>query len=142
MNHTLIRPLVLAVLLLGAGACKQDFLVETDPNAIAAADFYMTENDVRLGLNGAYQSLRNNNGIAEGSGLFSEERSDNTGRNDNQSNAGEPFQFNDFSLLPSNTFLKTHWLALYQIVARANQVLDGSEKVTYAQAATKTNYQA
>lgn len=134
--------LVLSTLLIATGACKQDFLVETDPNSIAAADFYATENDVRLGLNGAYQSLRSNNAVAEGSGLFSEERSDNTGRNDNQSNAGEPFQFNDFSLLPSNTYLKTHWLSLYQIVTRANQVLDGSEKVSYAQTTTKATYQA
>ncbi|GAB2599655.1 RagB/SusD family nutrient uptake outer membrane protein [Spirosoma areae] len=131
---------VLTPLLLGA--CSQDFLVQTDPNAVAAADYYRTENDVLLGLNGVYQALRNNNGIAEGSGLYAEQRSDNTGTNDNQSNAGEPFQFNDFSLLPSNTYLKSHWLALYQIVARANQLLAGMETVTFAKPETKAQYQA
>lgn len=132
---------VAGLLFLMAG-CSQDFLVQTDPNAISAANFYQSENDVLLGLNGVYQSLRANNGLAEGSALYSEERSDNTGRNDNQSNAGEPFQFNDFSLLPSNTYLKSHWLALYQIVTRANQLLAGSESVTFANADTKTQYQA
>lgn len=128
--------------MLSMASCSEDFLVKTDPNAIAAADFYQTENDVLLGLNGAYQSLRNNNGIAEGSGLYAEQRSDNTGTNDNQSNAGEPFQFNDFSILPSNTYLRSHWLALYQIVTRANQVLAGMEGIPFANPQTKAQYQA
>jgi starch-binding outer membrane protein, SusD/RagB family len=131
---------VLGLLLLGS--CSQDFLVENNPNAIPTADYYKSENDVLLGLNGVYQALRDNNGIAENSGLFSEERSDNTGRNDNQSNAGEPFQFNAFAILPSNSYLQTHWNALYQIITRANYVLAGSETVTYAKPETKTQYQA
>ncbi|AQG77930.1 RagB/SusD family nutrient uptake outer membrane protein [Spirosoma montaniterrae] len=141
MKPTYIKISVLATML-SMASCSEDFLVKTDPNAIAAADFYQTENDVLLGLNGAYQSLRNNNGIAEGSGLYAEQRSDNTGTNDNQSNAGEPFQFNDFSILPSNTYLRSHWLALYQIVTRANQVLAGMEGIPFANPQTKAQYQA
>jgi hypothetical protein len=124
------------------GSCSQDFLVETNPNAIATADYYKTENDVLLALNGVYNALRDNSGIAEGSGLYSEERSDNTGRNDNQSNAGEPFQFNAFAILPSNSYLQTHWTSLYQTITRANYVLAGSETVTYAKADMKVQYQA
>ena len=141
MNPTYIRILFLGAVL-SMASCSQEFLVETDPNAVAAEGFYQSENDVLLGLNGAYQSLRNNNGLAEGSGLYAEQRSDNTGTNDNQSNAGEPFQFNDFSLLASNTYLKSHWLALYQIVTRANQVLAGMEDVTFVKPETKAQYQA
>ncbi|RYC71396.1 RagB/SusD family nutrient uptake outer membrane protein [Spirosoma sordidisoli] len=141
MNPTYVRILLLSATL-SMASCGQEFLVKTDPNAIAAADFYQSENDALLGLNGAYQALRNNNGLAEGSGLFNEQRSDNTGTNDNQSNAGEPFQFNDFSILPSNTYLKSHWLALYQIVTRANQVLAGTETLTFSNPQTKAQYQA
>lgn len=141
MNAKFLNILPLAALLAMA-SCSQDFLVRTDPNAVTPEAFYQTENDVQLGLNGVYQALRNNNGLAEGSGLYAEQRSDNTGTNDNQSNAGEPFQFNDFSLLPSNTYLKSHWLALYQIITRANQVLAGMERVTFAKPETKAQYQA
>ena len=141
MNQLKHRFLLLAAVLLLNG-CSQDFLVETDPNAVSVTDYYQTENDVQLAVNGAYQALRTNDGLAEGSSLYAEQRSDNTGTNDNQSNAGEPFQFNDFSILPTNTYLKRHWLALYQIVARANQVLAGLESVTFAKPDTKTQYQA
>ncbi|HEV7379547.1 MAG TPA: RagB/SusD family nutrient uptake outer membrane protein, partial [Dyadobacter sp.] len=102
-------------------ACSTDFIDLEDPNAVSNASYYQSPGDVEAAVNGIYNSLRNGNGIGETSGLFSEERSDNTGRNDNQSNAGEPFQFNDFSLLPSNAYLKTHWLALYQVISRSNQ---------------------
>ncbi|WP_373513748.1 RagB/SusD family nutrient uptake outer membrane protein [Persicitalea sp.] len=123
-------------------SCSADFIDLQDPNAVAASTFYRNENDVLLGVNGIYQSLRSGNNIGETSALFNEERSDNAGRNDNQSNAGEPFQFNDFSLLPSNTYLKRHWLALYETIARANQVLEGIEKVTFTDAQLKGQYQA
>ena len=142
MNHLKFRALILSAILLFLNGCSQDFLVETDPNAVSVTDYYQTENDVQLAVNGVYQSLRNNNGLAESSSLYAEQRSDNTGTNDNQSNAGEPFQFNDFSLLPTNTYLKAHWLALYQIVTRANQVLAGMENVTFVKPETKTQYQA
>ena len=123
-------------------SCSADFIDLQDPNAVAASTFYRNENDVLLGVNGIYQSLRSGNNIGETSGLFNEERSDNAGRNDNQSNAGEPFQFNDFSLLPSNTYLKNHWLSLYGTIARANQVLEGIEKVTFSDTQLKDQYQA
>ena len=99
MKKHIITTLALGVVLL-AGSCKKEFLEQTDPNAIAVGEYFKSENDVLLAVNGAYQSLRSGNTLGEGSGLFTDERSDDTGRNDNQSNAGEPFQFNDFSLLP------------------------------------------
>lgn len=134
------------ILALGAvltlGACKKDFLAQTNPNAVTVDDYFKTENDVLLAVNGAYQSLRSSNTLGENSGLFTDERSDDTGRNDNQSNAGEPFQFNDFSLLPSNSYLKAHWLALYNAITRSNVILSNIDKVSFANAATKANYAA
>ncbi|GGE59011.1 putative outer membrane starch-binding protein [Pedobacter psychrotolerans] len=121
-------------------ACKKEFLQQDNPNAVTVDNYFKTENDVLLAVNGAYQAMRSSNTIGENSGLFTDERSDDTGRNDNQSNAGEPFQFNDFSLLPSNSYLKTHWLALYNSIARTNVILSNIDKVSFANPATKTNY--
>jgi hypothetical protein len=128
--------------LMALTACQDDFLEQHNPNAIPASQFFKTEDDVLLGVNGAYQSLRSANGLGEGSYLFTDERSDDAGRNDNQSNAGEPFQFNDFSLLPSNTYLKSHWLALYESITRCNAVLAGIDQVTFKNEAAREQYQA
>lgn len=126
----------------GLASCSKDFLNQQDPNKLSIPAYFQTENDVLLAVNGIYQSLRSSNSIGENSGLFYEERSDNTGRNDNQSNAGEPFQFNDFSLLPSNTYLKSHWSAMYSVINNANTVLSNIDAVKFASNDTKLGYAA
>ena len=136
-KHILIPALSFVIAL---SSCKKEFLQQNNPNAITVENYFKTENDVLLAVNGAYQSLRSSNTMGENSGLFTDERSDDAGRNDNQSNAGEPFQFNDFSLLPSNSYLKAHWLALYQSITRSNVILSNIDKVTFTTAANKNIY--
>lgn len=138
-KYILIPALSIVVAL---SSCKKDFLQQTNPNAVTVENYFKTENDVLLAVNGAYQSLRSSNTMGENSGLFTDERSDDAGRNDNQSNAGEPFQFNDFSLLPSNSYLKAHWLALYQSITRSNVILSNIDKVTFTTPANKNIYSA
>src|SRR5699024_1109011 len=89
-----------------------------------------------------YQVLRSGSTIGEGSALYSEERSDNSGRDDNQSNSGEPFQFNDFSILPSNSYLRSHWSSMYDGIARTNTVITGIEAMTFASDKLKERYLA
>ncbi|RZK90899.1 MAG: RagB/SusD family nutrient uptake outer membrane protein [Pedobacter sp.] len=138
-KYTLIPALCIAVCF---SSCKKEFLQQTNPNAVIVDNYFKSENDVLLAVNGAYQSLRSSNTMGENSGLFTDERSDDAGRNDNQSNAGEPFQFNDFSLLPSNSYLKSHWLALYQSITRSNVILSNIDKATFTTAANKNIYSA
>ncbi|PVH26617.1 RagB/SusD family nutrient uptake outer membrane protein [Sphingobacterium corticibacter] len=133
---------IIPFLLLSLGSCKQDFLNQEDPNAVTVENYFRTENDVRLAVNGIYQALRSGNNLGEGSALFSEERSDNTGRDDNQSNAGEPFQFNDFSILPSNSYLKSHWANMYDGISRSNTLLSRIDQVTFETEAMKGRYMA
>jgi hypothetical protein len=123
-------------------SCKKSFVEQTDPNAVPVADSFKTESDVLLAVNGAYAALRSGDNIGENSGLYTDERSDDTGRNEAQANAGEPFQFGDFSLLPGNTFLKTHWLNLYQAITRCNIITTYIDKVTFASASTRGQYLA
>jgi hypothetical protein len=132
--------LVSLSLVLCLGACKKEFLEQTDPNAVTVKDYFKTENDILLAVNGAYQSLRSGNTVGESSHLFTDERSDDRGRDDNQSNAGEPFQFNDFSILPANSNLRTHWSSLYQSISRTNVILSNIDKVTFNNPANKEIY--
>ncbi|WP_419803578.1 RagB/SusD family nutrient uptake outer membrane protein [Mucilaginibacter sp.] len=130
------------LILVTATSCKKSFLEQNDPNAIALSADFRSPNDVSLAVNGIYQSLRSSNNIGENSGLWTDERSDDTGRNDNQSNAGEPFQFNNFSLLPSNTYLKSHWVSLYGTISRANVVLTNIDQVAFPDPNLKLQYTA
>ena len=123
--------LSLSLLMLIITSCS-DFLNEQNPNSIPSEGYFTSETDVDKSVNSIYQAIRSNSCLGEGSDLYSEERSDNAGRNDNQSNAGEPFQFTDFSLLPSNTYVKTHWTSLYNAVSRTNFVLSGIDNVPFA----------
>jgi hypothetical protein len=138
MKWKYILPLAIMTL----GSCSKDFLDQTDPNATSVDNYFKTENDVLLAVNGLYQALRNGNTLGETSSLYSEQRSDNTGTNDNQSNSGEPFQFNDFSLLPSNSYLKTHWVNMYDGIARCNILLAHIDEVTFSSEDTKKRYMA
>ncbi|WP_428331244.1 RagB/SusD family nutrient uptake outer membrane protein [Mucilaginibacter sp.] len=135
---TLISLITLMVL----GSCKKDFLQQNDPDSIAVTNYFRSENDVLLAVNGCYSALRSGNTIGEGSDLWTDQRSDDTGTNDNQSNAGEPFQFNNFSLIPTNSYLYAHWLAMYTVIADCNVVLSNIDKVNFASANTKQQYKA
>jgi hypothetical protein len=121
-------------------SCSKDLLDQTDPNSTTITDYYKSESDVLQAVNGVYQSLRSGDCIGESAGLYTEDRAGNTGGIDVQSNSGEPFQFPDFSLLPSNSYLKNHWLAFYQTITRANIVLSNIDRVTFASADTKAGY--
>ena len=142
MKKKLIAIGCIAVFIALSPSCKKDFLEQSDPNAISLDANFKSPNDVLLAVNGIYQSLRSGNNIGETSGLWTDERSDDTGTNDNQSNAGEPFQFNNFSILPSNTYLKSHWVSLYGTITRANVVLSNIDKVTFPDANLKLQYSA
>jgi hypothetical protein len=141
MKNINIKLFCLATLFV-LGSCKKDFLTQNDPDAIAVSNYFRSENDVLLAVNGCYSLLRSGNTIGEGSDLWTDQRSDDTGTNDNQSNAGEPFGFNNFSLIPTNSYLYTHWLAMYSVVSNCNIILSNIDKVTFAKPETKQQYKA
>ncbi|QEM05133.1 RagB/SusD family nutrient uptake outer membrane protein [Mucilaginibacter rubeus] len=142
MNKKFVAIACLAVAVAISPSCKKDFLNESDPNAITVDASYKTPNDVLLAVNGIYQSLRSGNNVGESSDLWTDQRSDDTGTQDNQSNAGEPFQFGNFSILPSNTYLKSHWVSLYGTVTRANVVLSHIDAVPFPDNSVKLQYMA
>jgi hypothetical protein len=137
-----INSIITATLIcVGLSSCS-DFLDQKDPNKITASEYFQTENDVLRAVNGVYRSIRDNYCLGEGSTSYTEERSDNISTQDNQSNAGEPFQFGDFSLLPSNTYLKTHWTRMFTAIANANFVLAYIDDVHFADENLRKQYKA
>jgi len=112
-------------------SCGKGLITQNNPYATTPAQLYTSEGDVLLALNGAYNLMRNNNAMGEESDLFTDQRSDDTGTNDNQSNGGQPFQFGNYSIDPTNVYLENHWAAMYQAIAQCNSVLDGINKVKF-----------
>lgn len=135
--------LSLTIVVLVFTSCS-DFLNEANLNAIPSDAYFTSETDINKAVSGIYLAIRSNNCLGETSDLYSEERSDNIGRLDAQSNAGEPFQFTNFSLLPSNTYIKTHWSALYVAVSRANYVLSNIDntKIIFANESQRAIYKS
>ena len=139
------QKLLIAILIMNAGflsSCKKSFLEQLSPNAISVDQNFQSENDVTLAVNGTYQALRSSNCIGEGAQTWTDDRSDDINSTDNQSNNGEPFQFTAYSLTPNNTYLYTHWTALYTPISRANQVLAVIDDIKFNDDALKTQYKA
>jgi hypothetical protein len=122
-------------------ACS-DFLDQENPNKITASEYFQNENDVLRAVNGIYRSIRDNYCLGEGSTSYTEERSDNISTQDNQSSSGEPFQFGDFSLLSTNTYLKTHWTRMFAAIANANFLLAYVDDVKFSDENIRKQYKA
>lgn len=127
-------------LMLCIGGCSKSFLEQSNPNSVSVDRAFQTETDIANGVWGVYQALRSGNCIGEGAGTWTDDRSDDVNTTDNQSNNGEPFQFTAFSLVPSNTYLQSHWTALYAPISRANLILSVINKISFASEATRTQY--
>lgn len=121
-------------------SCKKSFLEQTNPNGVSVDNGYKTEADITTGVYGVYQALRTGNCVGEGAQLWTDDRADDVNTTDNQSNNGEPFQFSAFSLVPSNSYLLSHWSALYAPISRANLVLSSIDKISFASDATKAQF--
>lgn len=142
MKRKYLNMLCIAAMLLSISSCKKDFLQQADPDNVAVGSYFKTENDVLLAVNGCYQALRSSNTVGEGSDLWTDQRSDDTGTLDNQSNSGEPFQFTNFSLIPTNSYLYTHWVAMYNAIYNCNVVLSNIDNATFTNANNKKIYKA
>ncbi|MBS1607136.1 MAG: RagB/SusD family nutrient uptake outer membrane protein [Bacteroidetes bacterium] len=139
MRTTITRVMAL-VLLVGAAGCSKTFINQSNPEAVSVDGGYKTESDITAGVYSVYQALRSSNCVGEGAQTWTDDRSDDINTTDNQSNDGQPFQFTAFSLVPSNSYLKNHWTALYTPIGRANMILSLIDGISFANASTKAQF--
>jgi hypothetical protein len=140
MKKNILFFIGLFMLLKGLTGCDKSFLEQSNPEAVSIDEGFKTENDIATGVYGVYQSLRSSNCIGEGASLWTDDRADDINTTDNQSNNGEPFQFTAFSLVPSNSYLYNHWLALYTTISRANIILSVINNITFTNETSKQQY--
>ena len=118
--------LVLVALMFLTFSCAEDFLEEANPNGISTDIFWSNLEETDATLTSVYGGLLNTWVVNVGAEnlradmAFPRERTRVTG-------SGVPFYFQQFN--NSNQLIGRKWDASYQVVFRANQVIEALEKL-------------
>lgn len=123
----------ITILLIGiiATSCS-DFLEPEPSSSITSQNYYTTIDELETGLMGAYDAIQGDGSYDKDSNhgvqyefYITEMRSGNTATKiadpDDFSDAG---QFESFDVLPTNGFVANYYSSYYQVITRANVVLD------------------
>lgn len=121
--------LVLPVLLLVV-SCGEDFTILAPQSERNAENFYQTDSDFLVAINGAYAGLAANNAYGKNYMLLHEMRSDNTSNAGGATGLAESLErITRFSELTTATELENTWSGGYSIIARTNTILTRLENV-------------
>ncbi|MEX0721168.1 MAG: RagB/SusD family nutrient uptake outer membrane protein [Balneolaceae bacterium] len=115
--------LVIPVLLL-AVSCGDDFTILAPHSDRNVENFYRTDSDFIVAINGAYAALAHNDAYGRNYALFHEMRSDNTSNGGGNTGLAETlYRLEIFNELASATELETTWAGAYRGIARTNVIL-------------------
>lgn len=104
-------------------SCSDDFLDKAPISNMNEANFFQTEEDFELAVNGAYQTLYTIY-AEEGPLAYTEQMSDNCTIYHIAGNTSEKFQFKDYTLLVNNSLVEDFWNSYYNALYIVNNVID------------------
>ena len=125
-----IKILIIVFVFIG---CSDDFLNLTPNSSIEEADFYKNDAEVLAGIIGMYDAIQGTNFLSDNfdnetksAGIqyeyyLTEMRSDNTKMRDPE---GEEGEFDSWQITSTNTIVANYYKSFYEIIFRANKVLD------------------
>ena len=129
------KTLILILSVVAVFSCE-DYL---DPEPVSTAsteNFYKNDNEILGGIFNIYDGLQGVNDIRSESNhstqmefYVTEMRSDNTRSKNAEGEAG---QFDIFAVQPTNGFVADHYRSFYNVIFRANTVLENLENATEA----------
>ncbi|WP_127124915.1 RagB/SusD family nutrient uptake outer membrane protein [Pseudoflavitalea rhizosphaerae] len=126
--------LYIFILFFSLSSCKK-FLVEAPRTAQNSVDFFKTENDFNLAVNGAYAALRDIYG-SKSSWLMGEMRSDNTHYDYKPSDGSlAVVQRSDAANFLNDKFsgqTSDKWVRAYVAISRANAILDQVDAASFS----------
>ncbi len=115
-------------------SCEKDFLNPSPTSAASADDYYSTEEELEKGVINMYDGIQgvniladtdvNKNHSVQFEYYLTEMRSDNT---KTKSSEGEAAQFESFSIESTNGIVTDYYRSFYNIIFRANIVLENLE---------------
>ncbi|SOD90264.1 RagB/SusD family nutrient uptake outer membrane protein [Spirosoma fluviale] len=121
-----MKKIVFAVALLLAG-CQSDFLEKQPLNAVTADNYYRTSDDAIRAVNAAYKPLMYN-----GIGQFGIAYYGNNQAGDSNTYGDDAnwVAVDNFTVTSDNPAIRSSWSSFYQVIFRANLVLDRVPGIT------------
>jgi len=107
-------------------SCGEDTLDLAPVSAIGENGFYTNSDEVEGGVLAIYDGLQN---LPSREFALTEMRSDNT---ETKSSEGDWAEFESFSVQPTNQAIGNYWVDAYNVIFRANRVLENLEVVADA----------
>jgi len=105
-------------------SCGEDTLDLAPVSAIGENGFYTNTDEVEGGVLAIYDGLQN---LPSREFALTEMRSDNT---ETKASEGDWAEFESFNVLPTNQAIGNYWVDAYNVIFRANRVLENLEVVT------------
>lgn len=138
-----IKIIALLGVLFSTVSCSDDFLNPVPTAAVSGANYYNTEEQVFSGIINMYDGIQGVNDTRSDTNhgiqmefYVTEMRSDNTRT---KSGEGEASDFDFFRVQPENGLVADHYRSFYNVIFRANKVLENLDVVS---AANKNKYEA
>lgn len=107
-----------------AVSCGDDFTILAPQSERNVENFYQTDSDFRVAVNGAYAGLASNHSYGRNYMLLHEMRSDNTSNAGGATGLAESLErITEFRELATASELENTWAGGYSIIARTNTIL-------------------
>lgn len=125
----LILTLLLPLLFI---SCSEDFTVLGPISERNVVNYYKTQSDFEVAINGAFDALQSNGTFGVKYVLFMEMRADNTANGGGATGLAETLEDIDtFGEIPTASELNDSWIATYDGIARANTIISRIDDVTF-----------
>lgn len=113
-------------------SCGDDFTILAPQSERNVENFYQTDSDFEVAINGAYAVLSDNNLYGRNLMLLHEMRSDNTLNDGGATGLAESLQrITRFDELPDATELENTWSGSYKVIASVNTILSRIDNVDF-----------
>jgi starch-binding outer membrane protein, SusD/RagB family len=113
-------------------SCGDDFTILAPQSERNVENFYRTDTDFRIAINGAYAGLASNDAYGRNYMLLHEMRSDNTTNGGGATGLAESLErITKFEELTSAGELERTWAGAYRIIARTNTILGRIDNVDF-----------
>ena len=113
-------------------SCSEDFTVLGPISERNVVNYYKTQSDFEVAINGAFDALQSNGTFGVKYVLFMEMRADNTANGGGTTGLAETLEDIDtFGEIPTAGELNDAWVASYDGIARANTIISRIDEITF-----------